>query len=221
MQLIEKEHCYLIDDFFPSSITAGFTKPNLAGSLPRDIKKAVSFAGSSLKVGFLNQLHSSQVHYVKEQGMYQGDGLFSEEKDLSLVVKTADCLPLFFAEKKGRAAGVIHMGWRGAEKNILDNIDYDLSSFRAAAGCGLRKCCYEVGREFLDYEWAKGYLSRRQARLYFDPVSFARDKLYAKGLSKEDFLDLNVCSFCSDEGFFSHRKTKTASRTCSFIIKTL
>lgn len=220
MKLIEKEYGYLIDGVFPSSVMAGFTKTNIEGNLPQDIKKSFSFyKQSGLEISYLNQQHSHRVNFIEQPGVYQGDALFTKKSNSVLMVRTADCLPIFFYSQDKDIVGIAHMGWRGAVNGILNNIDSDLSSYQIAAGVGLRKCCYEVGEEFLNYLSAARFVDKREGRLYFDPIEFAKNSLSKLGMVNCGFFDLNICSFCSRDNFFSYRKTAASSRTVSFIFK--
>ena len=219
MRLVEYEYCFLIEDFFSPAIIAGFTKPALKGDFTLDIYKSLVFFKRKLSVSYMNQLHSATMHCVKKAGMYEGDALFSKVKNNVLVVKTADCLPLFLESKELGIIGVVHMGWRGAKEGIISNIDYNFSSFKAAAGVGLRQCCYEVGKEFYSYTAFKPFLKEKKAKVYFDPIDFAKNTLIRQGLKEENFFDSAICSFCSPGDFFSYRRDKTSHRTLSFILK--
>ena len=226
MRFVEREYCTLIEGFFDSRVIAGFTKPVLKGVLPLDIQKALSFLNAEISVSSMNQLHSAIVCHVDEPGVYEGDALFARDKNHALVVKTADCLPLFFYSEKHETVGVVHMGWRSAEKGILNNIMFDsgcrqqeLSSFKVIAGVGLRQCCYEVGKEFFGYPDLKPFLKKRNEKFYFDSVDFAREVLFGIGLKRENFLNIDICNFCQKKVFFSYRKTATADRILSFILR--
>ena len=218
MELIESKHCFLFKDFFLPAVTAGFTTKAIEGNLPQDIEKIPIFKKGGFNLSYLKQIHSSRIHSVKSEGVYEGDGLFTKKDGLVLVVRTADCLPLFFCSDKEDVIGLIHMGWRGAKEGILEGIDFDLSSFRVAAGTGLRKSCYEVGDEFLEYSGFKDHVEKRKDKLYFDPIGFVKDALLRKGLRAENFFDVDICSLCS-KNFFSYRRDKTDLRTLSFIVK--
>ena len=218
MNLIEKEHCYLAEDVFSQGVIAGFTKNTLIGELPKDLKEALSVLLKGAGIGYLKQEHSSRVNIIEKEGLYEGDALFSNKSNLALVVRTADCLPLYFSSQPLNVIGVVHLGWRSAKEGLLDNISYDLSSFKVIAGVGLRKCCYRIGEEFLDSSLSK-YIDKVEDQLYFDPIKFVRETLCKRGLKEDNFFDLDICSFCNYSRFFSYRKTVTSCRTLSFIIQ--
>jgi hypothetical protein len=219
VKLVEHEFCYSIDGFFPPSVIAGFSKPDLSGNTYQDIRKALSYLKGTYEVSYLKQIHSSTIHFIDAEGLQVGDGLFSKKNNLVLTVKTADCLPIFLYSDKLDVIGMLHMGWRGAVAGILDKLNYDLYLFKVVAGVGLRQCCYQVGQEFLNYPNLASFIAKKKNGLYFDPVSFAKERFKAKGLKEEDFFDLGICSLCSSQGFFSYRRNATSGRTLSFIVK--
>ncbi|MDD5584289.1 MAG: polyphenol oxidase family protein [Candidatus Omnitrophica bacterium] len=219
MKLIEKDYCYIIDDFFDYEIIAGFTKPVLAGNPAQDIYAALKSLNSDFAVSYLKQVHSSTIHYISSEGVYVGDGLFSSRNKLALIVKTADCMPLFFASAQQGTVGMVHMGWRSAWAGILGNIPKELASFKVIAGVGLRPCCYKVGEEFLNYRQFSSAIERKNNEVYFNPIRFTRETLLMRGLKEENFLDTGICSVCSKEKCFSFRRDATTSRTLSFILK--
>jgi YfiH family protein len=219
VKLADREYYYSVEEFFSSGVVAGFSKPKLKGNSAKNLKQALASLGKDFKIAHLKQIHSTRIHSVKNEGIYEGDGLFSTQPNLVLVVRTADCLPLLLYSEKLDVIGAIHMGWRGAKEGILEKIPYELSSFKAITAVGLRRCCYTVGSEFLAYKNVVDSIAMREKKLYFDPIEFAKTSLIRRGLKKENFFDVNICSFCSKEKFFSFRRDKTDSRTLSFILK--
>ncbi len=219
MNLIEKEHCYLIEDVFSRNVIAGFSKDNIPGDSPGDIKKTLSFFGKNIKYAYLDQTHSSRVNQIEKEGSYEGDAFFTRQSNLVLVVRTADCLPLFVCSENAGIIGMVHMGWRSAKDGILDNIPFGLAAFKVLAGIGLRKCCYQVGREFLDYSRLSKYVIKDGNSFRFDPVRFAKDNMLKRGVKENNYFNLDICSFCSRQIFFSYRRTKTFLRTLSFIFR--
>jgi YfiH family protein len=212
-------HACIWEDVFPVSVIAGFTSGALKGDVPSEMPQVLSSLGKGSKLAFMKQIHGPDVKLIEEPGVYECDGLFTMKSDLALVVRTADCLPLVFYSEKRRAVGVVHMGWRSAAAGILEYIPFDLASFICVAGAGLRACCYQVGDDFLENPRMKTFVTRRQKSYYFDPIDFARRGLVRNGLRESNFFDAGDCSFCSGEGFHSHRRTGTTDRTLSFIVR--
>ncbi len=105
----------------------------------------------------LRQIHSDLIHRidrVPEQPL-AGDGMVTDTPGLVLAVLAADCLPIILADRKRRAVGVFHAGWRGTVKRIVEkgvgemrkHFNSDPRNLVAAIGPGVRGCCYEVGEE--------------------------------------------------------------------------
>jgi YfiH family protein len=84
-----------------------------------------------------------------------GDGIVTDTPGLLAAVQTADCLPIVLADRKQRAIGVFHAGWRGTVKRIVEKgvgemrkcFQSDPRDLVAAIGPGIGKCCYDVGEE--------------------------------------------------------------------------
>jgi copper oxidase (laccase) domain-containing protein len=216
---IEKEHSILIDTPNGDEALIGFTKPTISGDPSEDAPKALSLTAGAFGTSFMKQVHGADIKLVDRPGQYTCDGIFTAAEKLALFVKTADCLPLLFYSKEKGVTGAVHMGWRSAKDGILENIPFGLSSFEVIAGVGMRDCCYQVGSEFLDHGRFNGFVGMREGVYYFDPVGFARTELIKKGLSEKMFFDYNICSHCSADGYFSHRKNATNNRTLSFVMK--
>ncbi len=219
MKLLERDNCFLIKDFFDDKIIAGFSKPVFSGNVEEDLPLILKELTKDFQIAFLHQIHSPIVHKINKPGRYEGDGLMTKKSGLVCVVRTADCLPVFLASKEQGTIGIVHMGWRGAKEGILDNINEDLSAFKALAGVGLRQCCYEVGKDFLTYNGFTEFLKERSGKFYFAPAGFAKKKLIAYGLKDDNFCDLDICSLCSDKDLFSYRRNATEKRTLSFILR--
>jgi len=103
------------------------------------------------------QIHSDLIHFVDEKlkQVPAGDGLITSSPGILLAVQTADCLPVILVDKKRRAIGVFHAGWRGTLKRIVEKGVGEMHRYfgtrpadvRAAIGPGIRGCCYQVGSE--------------------------------------------------------------------------
>lgn len=114
-------------------------------------------AGATWPLITLRQIHSDLIHLVDRvpDHSFAGDGLITNTPGLLLAVQTADCLPVIVADKKRRAVGIFHAGWRGTVKRIAEKgvgemrrwFGSDPRNLLAAIGPGVRGCCYQVGEE--------------------------------------------------------------------------
>ena len=65
----------------------------------------------------MKQTHSDKVVQINKAGNYDSDGILTSTKNLGLVVKTADCLPILLEDDI--SIGAVHAGWRGVKNNIV------------------------------------------------------------------------------------------------------
>ena len=127
----------------------------------------------------LNQVHSAAIHRVYAGGGFipkdslpskagkgsahapivpSGDGLITNARGVLLGVKVADCLPVIVADRKRKAVGIFHAGWRGTVQRIVEKgvgemrrqLGCDPADLLAAIGPFIGACCYEIGEEVED-----------------------------------------------------------------------
>ncbi|MBE6584259.1 MAG: peptidoglycan editing factor PgeF [Ruminococcaceae bacterium] len=182
------------------------------------------------------QIHSDRIFTVSHldcgKGYYfrddleGGDGYVTNERGVTLGIKTADCVPILFeAEKAGSvvAIGAVHAGWRGTVSKIATKcvdrmvceFDLDKKHIRASIGPCIHKCCYEVGSDL--YDAVCRDLGEQLALRYVVPSSTASGKYKCDlaGLNRELLLDCGLedgnvelvseCTCCQPQKFFSHR----------------
>ena len=135
-----------------------------------------------------------------------GDALWTEERELPLLVVTADCVPVALARANGGrpATAVVHAGRIGILAGAVEAAVRALGGHvRAAIGPAAGPCCYEVGPEVrTPYEQRFGADVIRGANL--DLWRAAELALREAGVAEVERFDL--CTICSPELFFSHRR---------------
>jgi polyphenol oxidase len=140
-----------------------------------------AIGAAKMRVVALRQFHSDAAHFIDAANLdaasnpksaLQGDALFTRERGVLLVVQTADCVPILFADPKNRAIAAIHSGWRGTLARIavktLGRMKMEFGTnpadVIAAIGPAIGRCCYEVGSEVAtDFD-----AQFRDARAWFD-----------------------------------------------------
>lgn len=191
----------------------------------------------------LNQVHGDRVVVLDDTKLYDNDGFYyfpeadaaiTNVPGLTLLVLTADCLPVFLTSLKrvnGKKVadwvGLVHAGWRGTRQKIVEKAvrilceraDCGPQDLRAAFGPCIGRAHYEVGAEFRDF-FGQSVLQSRGGKLYFDLAGENWRQLVAAGLDPADIAASRICTIASNRHFYSYRKEKDAAgRTISFLTK--
>jgi polyphenol oxidase len=140
----------------------GFTAQDSRRSVEQNRAKFLRQLGGTGKGGAwalvsLRQIHSDLIHCISEvpRSALAGDGLITQTPRILLSILTADCLPVILADRKSRAVGVFHAGWRGTVQRIVEKGVGEMlrrfgtspADLSAAIGPGVHACCYNVGPE--------------------------------------------------------------------------
>ena len=175
------------------------------------IEEILESVGYQNQVATMDQTHSSEIEFADSCISYKCDGIYTDKIKLPLVVKTADCVPILMESIKGVSA--THAGWRGLEMSIFENsiAIHDISSLKISIGPHARKCCYEVGVEFLE-KFNKS-INKVEDKYYLDLTRNIKQFALENNINLED---TGECTICNKE-YFSYRKNKTSERQFSFI----
>ncbi|MFN2268612.1 MAG: polyphenol oxidase family protein, partial [Desulfonatronovibrio sp.] len=174
--------------------------------------------------------HGDAVHFdlkgdFLEGSRYEGDGICASEAKVALMIKTADCQPVFMTHESGRYICALHIGWRGNRINFpgtglrlfCDHYGIDPHEVFALRGPSLGPCC----AEFTDFHehWGQGfedYYSSKSKTM--DLWSLSRDQLIDGGIRRENIFSMDVCTKCNDDLFFSYRREKISGRQGNFLM---
>ncbi len=151
------------------------------------------------------------------------DALVTCKPGLVLVIRTADCIPVLLFDPQKKVVAAIHAGRRGLLENIIPktvNIlknKFNCTTKNILVGIGpyIKKCCYEVGsdvenevKKVYPDSW-KNFLQKRNNKLYLDLEKIIYKQILGFGIKKENIEDINLCTSCRNNLFFSYRKSKT------------
>lgn len=164
------------------------------------------------KIFYLQQVHGVDSHEIKvdTQLPIQGDALYTQLPNYVLVIKTADCIPIFFWDKNNPLCGVVHSGWKGTKEKItnivLDKLLTKISNISLSMYIGpcIRKQNYEIGEDvafFFKEKYPESLANRG------DKYLFGNDLVLKKDIEcyKYSLEDSNICNF-ENSYFYSHRK---------------
>ncbi|MFC1594022.1 peptidoglycan editing factor PgeF [Candidatus Omnitrophota bacterium] len=139
------------------------------------------------------------------------DGLITAEKNLPIAVLTADCLPIFIHDPQTKTIAVLHAGWKSTHKKIVSNALKILRTkyksnpkdLMVVFGPAMRKCCYEVGKEFKQ-RFPRAIIKRGN-KIFLDLIKANTEQLTSAGIKKRNIIDCKLCT-CCDKRFFSYRR---------------
>ena len=194
-----------------------------------DINDIAAYFGVE-KVLHLEQVHGGIIHFSSEiEGYPDGDGIILNEENVLAVIRTADCVPLFFWTKNCNFAGVIHIGWRGLCSKIGVNLikmlknrgigPHDLSFF---SGPAIEGKCYTVQKDvvdlFGDFSFSNKIFRKTPEGYAMDVTRGIEVCLIENGVSPGNITHSGICTFCSPN-FPSYRRGDREKRIYNFIIR--
>ena len=186
------------------------------------------------KLVLLRQVHGSGIRVLRDAQIYKASGLYPIEavdgaitqiKGLTLLVFSADCLPIFFV--CGDWVGIAHAGWRGTKgriaaamvENLCKESGLPPSDVRAVFGPCISASHYEVGEEFGGY-FRSSSLVRKAGKLCFDLAKENEAQLIEAGMPAKNISNHDICTYSEGETFYSFRREgQAAGRIISFITK--
>ncbi len=153
---------------------------------------------------------------------FRFDSMITNQPGIALGVRTADCLPLLLLDPERKVIGAVHAGWRGTVERIAQKVVSRMgksfgtkpANLQAGIGPAIGRCCYEVGEDVVSafrssFSWWAEAFSFRGARL--PRLNLVRANIYQlleAGLRMVNIYQLNLCTCCREDLFFSYRRNK-------------
>ena len=195
-----------------------------------------------------NQIHSNVIvlgSLSQEGNKADADGLIGNKRNQNLWIYTADCMPIFFADKRTRNVAALHCGRKGLEKKIIKNMvkifdDFGTSrnDLLVAIGPAISKEHYLVDKKTLKEFYRKAEnkkikVNSTNTKKEFcfndsnhlkgqnlnplDLKKFAYRQLLNENIPNTNIDISNLCTYELKNEFNSWRRTKTISRQWNFI----
>lgn len=204
---------------------SGFNLGTRCGDDPGHVAQNRALLNKQLPapVQWLRQVHGTRVVRLSDgfSTEPEADAVVTFSPGQVCAVLTADCLPVFFCNRKGDRAGMAHAGWRGLAGGVLqatvNALEEDPAELLAWLGPAIGPGAYEVGVELADAfaeEYPAGF-TRSGDRYLLDLYSLARLKLAAAGVNSVGGGDF--CTLTESERFFSYRRDGVTGRMASLV----
>ena len=170
-------------------------------------------------ISYLKQTHSNVVKLVKKSGFRGcGDGMFTFEKGNFLVITVADCVPVYFYIPEIELIGLVHCGWKGLKKGIIEKslniLEKEIESFNVnnlycVIGPHIKQCCYEFDEEDALSFGSKYIKKEKKNKVRLDLTGIVTDQLISEGVKLNNIEISPFCTSCNAELFYSYRRDKS------------
>ncbi|HHX42612.1 MAG TPA: peptidoglycan editing factor PgeF [Chloroflexi bacterium] len=178
------------------------------------------------------QVHGDRVARVGDadvgRTLEATDALITDAPDVLLVLRFADCVPVWLYDPQHHAIGLAHAGWQGTARCIAaktvcamgETFGSRPEDIRAGIGPAIGPCCYEVGTDVIEalraaIVDAEGLLQQRTPHTaHLDLWRANAVQLSAVGVTHIEVAGL--CTACHVDAFYSHRRE--AGRTGRFAV---
>ena len=176
---------------------------------------------------FAKQTHSDIVRFADKKDL--GKGIFKERdytdvdasitniSGISLVIHTADCVPVAFADPVNKAIGNAHCGWRGTFKELskktLNEMSARFGTNPKDVICAIGPCictnCYEVSQdlyiEFKNKFHFDDAIIQKEEKFYLNLPLINKHILTEAGVKEENIAISDLCTCCEKNDLYSHR----------------
>ena len=189
---------------------------------------------------FLRQVHGDEVVELSTAARQPtdtvADACVTSARGLACTILVADCLPVLFTDRAGRAVAAAHAGWRGLAGGVLEQTVVALRAVLRREGAPddallawLGPCigpqAFEVGPEVKapfeaqDAAAAALFQPHGPGKWLADLPALARARLRALGIASLHGNDSgdDWCTVANASRFFSHRRDRVSGRMAACI----
>jgi YfiH family protein len=150
----------------------------------------------------------------------KADILFTDNPEVSLFMRFADCVPLLFHDPKKKVIGISHAGWMGTVKGVAEvsikamQERYGSNPGDVVVGIGpsISVDHYEVGEEVAVQfrekygEDSEKILQMRDGKIHLD--LWTANALQLQKMGVEQIQISGLCTACGLDDWYSHRAEK-------------
>jgi YfiH family protein len=240
--LVDGLTCYQFETFAAQGVTHGifarhggvspepYASLNMSvstGDSPENVRHNRSRAFRALgrdpaSLADLWQVHSADVVIAEapngeRQYLAKADALLTDRPEVTLFLRFADCVPILLWDRRRRAAGVVHAGWRGTLKlaaaaavgAMAERYGSHPGDLIAGIGPSIGPCHYAVGPEVVAETRqvfgadSSSLLSPINGGFHLD--LWAANEAALRRAGVEQVEAARICTYCHERDFFSHR----------------
>ncbi|TAL36594.1 MAG: laccase domain-containing protein [Spirochaetes bacterium] len=169
------------------------------------------------RIVMLQQVHGDTIVDMREPPgedlpwIAEADALVTALGGLCLVIRTADCIPVFILDPVRRVLGAAHSGWKGTKLEIArlttrfmkERYGSDPANLRAFVLPGIGPRSYAVNEDVACL--FPNDTETREGRIYLDLWRHIARSLAAEGVHPDSIFMTGICTLENWKSFFTHR----------------
>ena len=204
-----------------------------SGDLPENVKANRQKLCSTLEINpgyliFPKQTHTGTAKVIsseffdldensKKQFLNETDAVITNQKNVCVAIKTADCVPVLIYDPVKNIIAAVHAGWRGTTQNIVQNTINQMiacfgsnpSDLWAGIGPSISPEIYEVGEEVWSQfapEFYRPTNPFKKDKRLLDLWKANSNQLTSLGVPENQIEVAGICTMSNPELFFSARR---------------
>jgi YfiH family protein len=186
-------------------------------------------------VMFMEQTHGDVVttinHLPKNPRIIPlADAMITHAPKIFLAVKSADCLPVLLYDPIRKVVAVVHAGWRGTAKKILQKVvrqlkeeGSDTKNIYAILGPSICSNCYDVTDSkddriaLFEEKFGSAGVVRTDNKIFLDVLGANKLLLKNEGILEKNIVNVSDCTMHGVVAYPSNYKDKDSRRLISMI----
>lgn len=222
--LREEKHCFFgaeggVSTGKYASLNTNLSSQDARLSIERNFEIIAKYFNLPKKQMFtLRQSVSADVVWADAPSWFSiaADGMATDDPDILLGIKTADCAPVLMADYKHGIIGAAHAGWRGAYKGVVENVlslmvahGAQKQDIAVAIGPCMQQKSFEVREDMINIFLEQSpenmrYFRKGGEKYYFNLSRYLIDKIRKFGV--ENITDSGIDTYTANDDYFSFRR---------------
>lgn len=219
-----KKHCFFgaeggVSTGKYASLNTNLSSQDARLNIERNFDRIAAYFDMKKKQMFtLRQSVSADVVWADKPSWLSvaADGMATDNPDILLGIKTADCAPVLMADYKHGIIGAAHAGWRGAYKGVVENVlslmvahGAQKQDIAVAIGPCMQQKSFEVREDMINIFLEQSpenmrYFRKDGEKYYFNLSRYLIDKIHKFGV--ENIIDSGIDTYTANDDYFSFRR---------------
>ena len=198
-------------------------------------KQEIDLIASLLRIDrknilMLNQVHGDRIIEMNtpcdaDRIFPDADGMISSNSNLCIVIRTADCVPVFIIDEKQKIFGAVHSGWKGCSFNITGKLIKIMKTrFKSKPDDLHAYILPSIGPDSYTVNMDVGSLFKNDIIIKNKKINLSlwnniAGSLLEQGLPDSNINQSGICTCLKNSDFFSYRCSDSGRNLNFAIIK--